>query len=137
MKRFAVMLFSVSVATAAMGSPSPVEADNGFYGRLDLNGYANPELINARPTLADPSAMGASAAPVYLHVRPGHELHWGTRCHEYQACTVPVLFVTERWFMSVFLPSVGRDDGREQRHHELLTRERASERDVHDVHGED
>jgi hypothetical protein len=48
-----------------------------------------------------------------------------------------VLFVTESWFVNVYLPQIGSRDGREQRYRIETARARGAERDRHDPHSDD
>jgi hypothetical protein len=68
---------------------------------------------------------------VYLHVRPGEELRWSVNCHRYEACNLPVLFVRESWFVNVYLPAVGADDGRERLYRDVARNERAGREQRH------
>jgi hypothetical protein len=87
--------------------------------------------------IADRTARHASSkTAIYLHVPQGDEWHWYAHCQTYSACSVPVYFVTESWFVNVYLPAIGSRDGREQRYHILTARQRGSERDLHDRHDE-
>jgi hypothetical protein len=125
-------------ASLGMGVVAHAEdADPGIYGQLDISKFKRPPVIRRQPVVADRSARRSSAKPIYLHVPPGQEWHWYAHCRTYQACSVPVYFVTESWFVNVYLPAIGSRDGREQRYRILSARERASERDVHDRHDED
>jgi hypothetical protein len=108
--------------------------ESGLYGRLDLDGLTTPQVINAKPVLVDSSSRRASTQAIYVHIPPGDEKHWRARCRIYDACDVPVHFVTESWFVNVYLPSVGAQDGREQRYREQMGRQRGTRRDEHDVH---
>jgi len=70
----------------------------GFYGQIDIGGYANPPVVNPQPVVVAPAPEYANAPPVYLHVRPGHEKHWKEHCAEYHACGRPVYFVKDDWY---------------------------------------
>jgi hypothetical protein len=117
-------LFGLIALTTAITSAA---ADQGIYGRLDLEKFPKPEFINAKPILGDASKR-ASGKSIYVHVPPGYERHWQFHCKTYDACNVPVQFVTEHWFVKVYLPAVGAQDGREQRYLETR-RERGVQRD--------
>jgi hypothetical protein len=137
MKNSILILLSLVGAATAIAAAEPGGADPGIYGRLDLKKFKKPTLINSKPILIDSAAKPVSLKPVYLHVPPGQELHWRSLCKTYDACAVPVYFVTENWFMTVYLPSVGAQDGRERQYRIEASRERSTERDIHDVHGQD
>jgi hypothetical protein len=108
-------------------------ADPGIYGVIDVSRYPKPQVINPRPALANHKVKSRSK-PIYLHVPPGHEWHWIDHCQTYDACSLPVYFVTEGWFRSVYLPAIGTQDGREQRYRMQAARRDAAERDRYDAH---
>jgi hypothetical protein len=120
---------AAAIGCAIARASGPVD---GIYGKLDLRHFASPEVINAVPVAVSPPARGASRKPVFLHVQPGEEKQWSLHCGTYKACSVPVHFVTERWFVEVYLPAVGSQDGREQWYRLQMKRDRESERDVHE-----
>ncbi len=61
----------------------------GFYGRLDIGGYPQPQVIYRRPIVVE--RMPVDRPPVYLRVPPGHAKHWRKHCREYNACGERVL----------------------------------------------
>lgn len=125
---------SLVVASAAQAA----DTDQGIFGRIDTGKFPKPHLINHKPVVIDrAAARRSSAKPIYLHVPPGDEWHWNAHCRSYDACGVPVYFVTESWFRGVYLPAIGSRDGREQRYRIQAARERASERELHDSHNID
>lgn len=111
--------------------------DEGIYGRLNLKGLPKPETIVDKTIKASNILLSVFNRPAYIHVYPGDEQHWARHCQQYDACTTPVLFVTEAWFLNVYLPSIGAFDGREQRYREQMGRHGAidSER-RYDAHPE-
>jgi hypothetical protein len=122
---------------ATIGTGTLAAAVPGAYGEIDTHRFPKPQLISPKPVVIETSAKHSSANPVYLHVVPGDEWHWFKRCHMYNACALPVYFVTENWFLNVYLPAIGSRDGREQTYRMEAARARAAERDHHDVHGDD
>jgi hypothetical protein len=67
--------------------------------------YPQPVVIRRAPEFA-------SAAPIYLHVPPGHEKHWSKHCAHYNACGRPVYFVRDDWYNKEYVPRYqhGGDD---------------------------
>ena len=121
---------SMAIATSVLAA----DADPGIYGRIDVSKYPKPQLINPKPVTIDhQSKPETTAKPIYLHVPQGHEWHWHDHCKTYDACAVPVYFVTEGWFRSVYLPAIGSQDGREQRY-KIQTARQRGERDRYDAH---
>lgn len=102
------LLFSFALAAATATATVPALAGDlgvsvnvgepGFYGRLDIGGAPPPELIYRRPVVIERGPVGVVRAPIYLHVRPGHERDWRRHCREYDACGQPVYFVRDRWY---------------------------------------
>ena len=125
MKRF---LFAAAVAAATVAIPA-LAADvgvslnigqPGFYGRVDIGGYPQPQVIYRQPTMVERVDMGR--APIYLHVPPAHARHWSRHCREYNACGERVLFVRDSWYNREYAPR-----------HRQQHRDRQDDR--HDEHG--
>ena len=76
----------------------------GFYGRIDIGNFPQPDVVYARPVVVRPAPVGVVYQPVYLHVPPGHAKHWSQHCHKYDACGRPVYFVKERWYNETYVP---------------------------------
>jgi len=98
-----IMLFAVSAQAADVGVSVSV-GQPGFYGRIDIGNYPQPELIYARPVVVRRAAAGGVSQPIYLHVPPGHEKKWKKHCSKYNACGQPVYFVRDRWYNDVYVP---------------------------------
>ena len=140
MKKAMLIPAATMLAMAAMtisGAPGAIAADPGIYGRIDTGRFPKPKTFNSRPMVASPPAKRSRAKPIYLHVMPGQQTHWHASCQTYDACSVPVYFVTEGWFLNVYLPAIGAQDGREQRYRIQMGRERDVVRDTHNMHGEE
>ena len=131
-----LILLSLAGTTLALTSLADDLPDPGIFGVIDVSKFGKPPVINRKPVVGDRSKPAAGAKAVYVHVPAGREHRWPTLCKTYAACTVPVYFVTEEWFVGTYLPAVGGLDGREQRYHTNVRRERADARDRHDLHGE-
>lgn len=132
--KFLAMLATASMMSVAVQA---AEADPvaGYFGRIDEHAVsgARPEVLSPRAVKGQnlhtqrftrQAVLAGFELPVYLHVRAGEEMRWAAHCAQYDACQQPVLFVSERWFRDVYLPAVGRDDGREQRYRDLVRPER-------------
>jgi hypothetical protein len=103
--RFA-MLFCACVAPAFatdMGVSISV-GQPGFYGQIDTGSVPPPQLVYRQPVVIQPASEFVSAAPIYLHVPPGHEKHWRKHCAEYNACGRPVYFVRDDWYNNEYVP---------------------------------
>jgi hypothetical protein len=77
---------SIGVGVVIEGEVRP-----GVYGRVEIGNRPPPVVLYPQPVVI--AAPRAAAAPVYLHVPPGHAKKWGKHCHKYNACGVPVYFV--------------------------------------------
>lgn len=108
MKRslFAAMLVTITVpALAADVGVSVSIGQPGFYGRIDIGNYPQPQLIYPAPVMIQPMPMGMAPHPIYLRVPPGHRKKWRKHCRRYGACGQPVYFVQDNWYNNVYVPS--------------------------------
>lgn len=78
----------VDVGVRASGEIAP-----GVYGRVDVRNRPPPPVLYPQPVIIVRPAPQVVAAPVYVHVPPGHARNWSKHCHKYDACGVPVYFV--------------------------------------------
>lgn len=74
----------------------------GFYGRIDIGNYPQPQLIYRQPVFVVPVPM--DRPPIYLRVPPGHAKHWSKHCHRYDACGERVYFVRDQWYQQEYVP---------------------------------
>ena len=107
-----IILFAVSAQAADVGVSVSV-GQPGFYGRIDIGNFPQPELIYARPVVIRPVPAGVVYQPLYVHVPPGHEKHWSKHCSKYNACGQPVYFVRDRWYNDVYVPQHQARHGKE------------------------
>jgi hypothetical protein len=91
-------------AIAANVGVSVQAAEPGFYGRIDLGNFPQPQVIYPQPVIIQPVPVGVVRAPIYLRVPPGHAKHWRKHCGEYNACGQPVYFVQDRWYYEEYVP---------------------------------
>ena len=93
----AVMVASVTVpAIAADVGVSVQVGEPGFYGRIDIGSFPQPQVIYPRPVMIQRVSVGLVGPPIYLRVPPGHAKKWAKHCHKYNACGQPVYFVQDR-----------------------------------------
>jgi len=106
----------------------------GFYGRLDIGGYPQPQVIYRRPIVVE--RMPVDRPPVYLRVPPGHAKHWKKHCREYNACGERVYFVKDNWYEREYVPRYQEHhrDRRDERHDGQRDDHRG---DQNDRHGDD
>jgi len=124
MKHF---LIAAAVAAATITTPA-LAADvgvsisigqPGFYGRLDIGDYPQPQVIYRQPMAIERVPM--DRPPIYLRVPPGHAKHWRKHCREYNACGERVFFVQDNWYNREYAPRYqeqhrDRGDGRGDEH---------------------
>jgi hypothetical protein len=120
-------LFLIAAAVAVVSLTNPAFAADvgvsisigqpGFYGRLDLGDYPQPQVIYRQPMAIERVPM--DRPPIYLRVPPGHAKHWSKHCREYNACGERVFFVQDNWYNREYAPRYqkehrdNRDGGRE------------------------
>ena len=122
MKHFliAAAVAAVSLTTPALAADVGVSVSigqPGFYGRLDIGDYPQPQVVYRQPMAIERVPM--DRPPIYLHVPPGHAKHWSKHCREYNACGERVFFVQDNWYNREYAPRYqkehrdNRDGGRE------------------------
>ncbi len=114
MKQFltAAVLAAATVTTPAFSADVGVSVSigqPGFYGRLDIGGYPQPQVIYRQPRVIE--RVEVEREPIYLRVPPGHAKHWRSHCREYNACDERVYFVQDNWYNREYAPRY-----REQHH---------------------
>jgi hypothetical protein len=124
-RRFNMKHFLIAAAVAAVTITIPAHAADvgvsvtvgqpGFYGRIDIGGFPQPQVIYGQPVVIERDEM--ERPPIYLHVPPGHAKHWSKHCHEYNACGERVFFVQDGWYNREYAPRYqeqyrDRQDGR-------------------------
>jgi hypothetical protein len=87
----------------------------GQYGRIDVNNYPQPVLVNEQPIIYRSTPVAVYQRPVYLYVPQTHQAHWGRHCGAYRACGQPVYFVRESWVRNEYRREHDRRDGRRGR----------------------
>ena len=103
----------------------------GFYGRIDIGNFPQPQVIYPQPVIVVPGPVAVVQQPIYLRVPPGHAQKWDKHCHRYSACGQRVYFVQDSWYSNVYAPAYRRgsggdhddrgaygDSGREHRDHD-------------------
>jgi hypothetical protein len=107
MKRFLITaaLAAVTATTTALAGDVGLSlsiGQPGFYGRLDIGGYPQPQVLYAQPMAVERVPM--DRPPIYLRVPPGHAKHWRKHCREYNACGERVFFVQDNWYNHEYVP---------------------------------
>ncbi|MCK9384559.1 MAG: hypothetical protein M0Q15_08015 [Nevskia sp.] len=74
----------------------------GFYGRIDLGSFPQPEVVYSEPIIIERTRV--IHEPLYLRVPPGHQKNWKRYCGRYEACGRPVYFVRDDWYNNVYAP---------------------------------
>lgn len=107
----------------------------GFYGRIDIGNYPQPQVIYPQPVIMAPAPYAVVQRPIYLRVPPGHAKNWGKYCSRYAACGQPVYFVQDGWYQNVYAPHY-REDHRHDRRDDRDDDHRGKGRG-HGKHGRD
>lgn len=128
MKRL-VLAAAVAVAASPIGAAdvgvSISVGEPGFYGRIDIGGYPQPQVVYPEPVVIQHVPVGVVHEPIYLRVPPGHAKNWHKHCSRYNACDRPVYFVRDDWYNDVYVRHYrerrgerGEHRGRDERHDE-------------------
>lgn len=105
MKRFLIVALLAAASIPALAADVGVSVSvgqPGFYGRIDINNYPQPQVIYRQPIIIERAPM--DRPPIYLRVPPGHAKHWSKHCHEYNACGERVYFVQDNWYNREYVP---------------------------------
>ncbi len=86
----------------------------GFYGRIDLGDFQQPQVIYREPRIVE--RVVVNREPLYLVVPPGHIKHWDKHCRQYDACGRQVYFVKEQWYNDVVVQRYRERGEREDDH---------------------
>ena len=104
MKRL-LCIAALALATGPVAAQVSIGiSEPGVFGRIDLGGFPQPQLLNAQPVYAERPPGREIPPPIYLHVPPGYERDWRDHCREYDACGQPVFFVRDDWYRNVYRP---------------------------------
>jgi hypothetical protein len=110
----AVIAAATGSAFAANVGVSVTVGEPGYYGRIDIGNFPQPQLIYAQPVVIEPMPVGVVSQPLYLHVPPGHAKNWRKHCGKYTACGQPVYFVSDSWYNNIYVKghAKGNDKGK-------------------------
>jgi hypothetical protein len=121
MKQLFLAALLVAVATPALADNVSVTIgvnQPGLYGQITIGDYPQPPpVIYARPVVIAQAPEFANEPPIYLHVPPGHEKHWGRHCAEYHACGRRVFFVQHDWYANEYAPRHRHGEGDREHGH--------------------
>ena len=136
------MLLAAALAATAMAPALAADVgvsvsigQPGFYGRIDIGNYPQPQVIYPQPVIIAPAPYAVVQRPIYLRVPPGHAKNWGKHCSRYAACGQPVYFVQDGWYQNVYAPHY-REDHRHDRRDDRDDDHRGKGRG-HGKHGRD
>jgi len=89
----------------------------GQYGRIDIDNYPQPVLVNRQAVIYAPSPVAIYQRPIYLYVPPTQQTQWGRYCGRYSACGQPVYFVQETWVRDEYRREHDNRNGRKEFKH--------------------
>lgn len=112
----ASLLAAASAAMAADVGVSVSIGEPGFYGRIDIGNFPQPQVVNVQPVIVQRPVHYVEQAPIYLRVPPGHIKHWSKHCAEYNACNQRVHFVQEKWYVNEYVPRYAEQHGHGKDH---------------------
>ncbi len=102
MKKLLIGAALVAASASALAQNVSIAVGQpGFFGRIDI-GDTRPVLVSPRPVVIN--APRYAVQPVYLRVPPYQRARWGRYCGAYNACGMPVYFVTDDWYERVYVP---------------------------------
>ena len=107
MKNLLVLSMAALVAAPVFASDVAVSVTVGdprYYGRIDIGGYPQPQLLYPEPVVVQPVPASVVVQPIYVRVPPGHAKDWKKHCKKYQLCGQPVYFVQDAWYTQVYVP---------------------------------
>ena len=107
----ASLLALTSTAIAADVGVSINIGQPGFYGRIDIGDFPQPQVLYAQPIIIRKPARYVEQAPIYLRVPPGHAKKWSKHCAAYNACGQRVYFVQEQWYTQDYSPHYREQHG--------------------------
>lgn len=139
MKRLFCAAFLAAAAFPALAADVGVSVSigqPGFYGRIDLGNYPQPQLVYAEPLIIQAVPVGVIRQPIYLHVPPGHARNWRKHCRSYGACGRPVYFVQDSWYNNVYVPRYRERHG-DYRDHDHDDDRHDHDKKSHKGHGKD
>ena len=119
MKRFliaAALAATTAPALAANVGESVNVGQPGFYGRIAIGNFPQPQLIYPQPVIIQQIPVEVAPQPIYLHVPPGQAKDWRKHCRKYNACGQPVYFVQDNWYNDVYAPRYREQDRRGGEH---------------------
>ena len=107
-----MLVLAASPAIAADVAVSVTVGDPRFYGRIDVGGFPQPQLVYPEPVVVQPAPPGVIVQPVYVRVPPGHAKDWKKHCKKYKLCGQPVYFVQDSWYTQVYVPEYRAHKGK-------------------------
>lgn len=129
----AALLVTTAPAWAADVGVSISIGQPGFYGRINIGDYPQPQVIYREPILVERGPV--IREPIYLRVPPGHAKNWRRYCHQYNACGERVYFVQDRWYEDEYVPRYQQRNGWHREDRDDDRRDDHRDDDHRDEHG--
>jgi hypothetical protein len=121
MKRFLLLAAVAAVAAPALAADVGVSVhvgQPGFYGRIDIGNFPQPQLVYPQPVIIQPVPVYLDPEPIYLYVPPGHRRNWRRYCGRYNACGQPVYFVRDDWYQHEYVRRYRKGHGGKGKDHD-------------------
>jgi len=118
MKHFLIVMSIVAAFILSTSSMTALAVDAGvsinvgqpnYYGRVDPNGYPQPQLIYHQPKAVN--RIPTNQPPIYMRVPPKQAKNWRKHCEKYNACDERVLFVQNNWYNNEYAPRYQEQNG--------------------------
>jgi hypothetical protein len=107
MKRLYFLILAALALVTAPASATDVVVqigDPGYYGRVDIVGYPQPQVVYAEPIIVQPARVAVVSEPVYVRVPQVQAQNWRRYCASYNACSRPTYFVQDTWYQDTYVP---------------------------------
>ncbi len=111
-----ILCIASTTSLAADVAVSVQVGQPGFYGRIDIGRFPQPQVIYPQTIIIQEVPRAIVQAPIYLRVPPGHQKKWGKHCHRYQACGQPVYFVQDQWYRTHVVTGDNRYEEHDGKH---------------------
>jgi hypothetical protein len=103
MKRFLILAALALVTAPALATNVVVHiGDPSYYGRVDIVGYPQPQVVYAEPVVIQRATVVRE--PVYVRVPQVQTQNWRRYCGSYNACNRPTYFVQDTWYQDTYVP---------------------------------
>ena len=115
MKHFVFIIMMMLVVTSAYAADVGVSVSvgqPGFYGRIDIGNYPQPEVIYAKPVVIHAAPAGVVYQPMYVHILPVMRNTGASTAPSIMPVAAPSISCAIDGTMTFMCPSIRRVMGR-------------------------